>query len=81
MKPLLWMGMNPLAIFIVHKIISNIVRTWITIDGKSLFYIVYDAGFKWMPPEIGSIIYTMIYLILNFFVAWLLFKNKLFLRL
>jgi predicted acyltransferase len=34
-QPLMWMGMNPLAIFIVLQVLFDIMTNWIDIDGST----------------------------------------------
>lgn len=80
-QPLMWMGMNPLAIFIVLQILFDIMTNWIDIDGNTPYQLFYDACFSWMPPVVGTAVYGLFYAIFYFIVAGILFKYKLFLRL
>ncbi len=49
-SPLIWMGMNPLAIFIVLQLLFDIMKIWIKIDGNTSYQLFYDACFSWMAP-------------------------------
>lgn len=80
-SPLIWMGMNPLAIFIVLQLLFDIMKIWIKIDGNTPYQLFYDAYFSWMAPEIGTAVYGLFYAIFYFLVSWILYRRKLFLRL
>jgi predicted acyltransferase len=80
-QPFTWLGLNPLAIFIVLQVLSCIMDGWIVIDGNTPFHIFYDACFSWMTPVIGTAVYALLYAIFYTIVAGILFKYKLFLRL
>jgi predicted acyltransferase len=80
-QPLKWMGMNPLAIFIILQIFCCILQIWITIDGNTPYEICYDACFSWMTPVIGTAVYALFYAIIYAAIAEILFKYKIFLRL
>ncbi len=80
-QPLTWLGMNPLAIFIVLQLLADIMLNWIEVDGKSPYQIAYEALFSWASPGIGTLLYSCIYVIFYIVVAGVLFKFKLFLRL
>ncbi len=80
-QPLTWLGMNPLAIFIVLQLLADVMLNWIEVDGKSPYQIAYEALFSWASPGIGTLLYSCIYIIFYIVVAGVLFKFKLFLRL
>jgi len=81
-QPLTWLGLNPLAIFVIMQITSNIVSNWITFNEDETPYTVfYDACFSWMPVSVGTAVYSCFYAIIFTLIAGLLFKFKIFIRL
>jgi len=80
-RPLTWLGMNPLAIFIVLQLLFDIMKNWITVNYSTPYQIFYDACFSWMSPGIGTAIYALFYGLVYTIIAGILFKFKIFIRL
>ena len=82
--PLNWLGLNPLAIFIILSILYGDIMKggWIKWGDDTTPYIaIYDAVFSWMGPYIGTLIYTICYGVVLTLIGGLLFKYKIFIRL
>lgn len=82
-QPLIWMGRNPLAIFISRELIDDILSSYITINGKSGWDQFYHYAFQtWItyPPLAGFFFATFILIILTI-EARILFKKNIFIKL
>jgi predicted acyltransferase len=80
-QPFTWLGLNPLAVFIVLQLMFDVLTNWITVNDSTPYQIFYDACFSWMSPGIGTSIYALFYGIIYTIIAGLLFKFKIFIRL
>jgi predicted acyltransferase len=82
-QPMNWLGLNPLAIFILLQILyGDIMDGWIRWgDDNTPYTALYDAVFSWMGPYIGTLIYTLFYGIVLTLVGGLLYRYKIFIRL
>ncbi len=80
-SPLKWLGLNPLAIYIILQLVFNVMFNWFKIDDKIPYYYVYDNYYGWMGDKLGTILYGLSYALIYTIIAGLMFKCKLFLRL
>jgi predicted acyltransferase len=83
-QPMNWLGLNPLAIFILLQILySDLMKGyWIRWgDNNTLYTAFYDAAFSWMGPYIGTLAYTLLYAVFLTLIGGILYHYKIFLRL
>lgn len=83
-QPLNWLGLNPLAIFIVLQILYGDIMggSWISWgDDQTPYTALYDAVFSWMGPYIGTLVYSVFYGVVLVLVGGLLYRYKIFIRL
>lgn len=86
-KPTLWLGMNPLFIFVAMIAFDNILMNNIKFDynGKPnnvwnfIDKQLFDSWIK--QPYVSSVIVSFLNLFLWLFVAWLLYIKKIFIKL
>ena len=81
--PFIWLGRNPLAIFILMDVLAIIMIKYIIVDEKSAWAHFYHYVFaSWIDnKEVASTIYACFFAILWTAVAALLFKFNIFIRL
>ena len=78
--PFVWLGMNPLAIYISHEVLT-IVMGAIPVGEGSLYDWVRDTIFgSWMPHDPAVFFNALFHVLLNTLVAWVLYKKKIFIR-
>jgi predicted acyltransferase len=86
-KPFLWLGMNPLFIFVAMIAFDNLLMDNIkfTIDGHqwNLWGFINEKGFaSWMGNEyVASLTVSLLNLALWMGVAYALFRNNIFIKL
>lgn len=82
-KPLTWLGMNPLAIFVIMQVTGGqIMNNWITFNGGQTPYTAfYDSCFSWMTASVGTAVYSCVYALFYTLIAGLMFKFEIFVRL
>lgn len=86
-KPFLWLGMNPLFIFVAMIAFDNLLMNNIRFDygGKTwnLWGFINEKGFaSWMgDPYVASLTVSLLNLALWMAVAYGLFKHKIFIKL
>ena len=87
-KPFLWLGMNPLFIFVAMIAFDNLLMNnikWTDSTGKAwnLWGFIYSQGFRsWMgDPYLASVTVSILNLALWLFVAWLLYRKNIFIKL
>ena len=79
-KPFVWFGMNPLFIFVQHSVIVKIMLA-IKIDGSSSYAWIYNNIFlSWLSPKNASLAFALMHVGINLFVAWVLYKKKVFIK-
>lgn len=82
MQPLNWLGLNPLAVFILLQLTGDVMDNWIKLDeGRTPFTAFYDVGFSWMGAYLGTLVYTCFYGVVLTLAGGVLFKLKIFIRL
>ena len=80
--PLTWLGLNPLAIFVIMSVVSDIMQNWISWgEDDNPYQAFYRTCFSWMGPGVGTGAYTLLYGIFYTLVAGLLFRLNIFVRL
>lgn len=82
-KPFIWLGRNPLAIFVLMDALAIILIKYIIINEKSAWAHFYHYVFaSWISnSEVASTIYALFFVILWTVVAGLLYRFKIFIRL
>eukprot|EP01027_Heterolobosea_sp_BB2_P026307 GEZU01040493.1.p1 GENE.GEZU01040493.1~~GEZU01040493.1.p1 ORF type:complete len:139 (+),score=40.32 GEZU01040493.1:374-790(+) len=87
LRPLIWIGMNPMAIFILmvglEIILMDTVKfTWRGQSGTSLWlWIYWEVYASWIKPlEFASLMVAFTHVVLWVVVAFALYRNKLFLK-
>lgn len=82
-RPFIWLGRNPLAIFIIMDAVAILMIKYIIVDDKSAWYYFYHYAFAtWISnPEVGSTIYACFWAVVYTLVAALLFRFNIFVRL
>lgn len=80
-RPFTWLGMNPLAIFIMLQLLFDVLNNWITVGDSTPYLIFYKAAFSWMGNGIGTAIYALFYGVIYAIAAGLLYRAKIFIRL
>jgi heparan-alpha-glucosaminide N-acetyltransferase len=82
-QPLNWLGLNPLAVFILLTLSRDTVDQWIVWgnDDTTPYVAFYNAAFSWMGAYIGTLVYTVFYGVVLTLAAGVLYHYKLFLRL
>lgn len=82
-KPFIWLGRNPLAIFVLMDVLAILLIKYIIIDEKSAWSHFYHYVFaSWITnSEVASTIYALFFAILWTAVAGVLFRFNIFIRL
>jgi len=76
------MGVNPLAIFIIREIVSDILDGWISYtDDQTPYEAFYYLIFAGLGPYIGTLVYSLFWGVVYILIAGVLFRYKLFLKL
>jgi predicted acyltransferase len=83
MSPFVWLGRNPLAIFVLMDALAIILIKYIIIDEKSAWGHFYHYVFaSWISnPQVASTIFSIFFVLLWTGVAGLLYRFKIFIRL
>ena len=81
--PLKWLGLNPLAIFVLMDMVAIFMIIYIKIDDKSVWTRFYEACFKsWISDEaVGATVFACFFWLLWTIVAGVMHRYKLYLRL
>lgn len=82
-KPFIWLGRNPLAIFILMDLVAIFMIKYIFIGERSLWAAFYHYAFAtWITnQEVCSTIYAMFFVVLWTIVAGVLFRFNIFVKL
>lgn len=82
-RPLVWLGMNPLAIFVLMDLLAIIMIRCIIIHGVSAWGWFYHYVFaSWLKNTyLCSTIFSLFFAVLWIFVAWVMFRFKIFIKL
>lgn len=82
-QPLIWMGRNPLAIFVSRDLIDDICNSYIVINGIGSYEKIYKHLFaSWVHNEqVASSLFSVFWLLVLFLEAFVLFKNDIFVKL
>lgn len=81
--PLKWLGLNPLAVFVLMDGVAIIMGFYITVDGESLYRYFYRNVFaSWIDdPAVAATVFASFFVILWTTVAGIMHKFKLYIRL
>ena len=82
-RPFIWLGRNPLAIFVLMDVLAILLIKYIIIDDKPAWSHFYHYVFaSWISnSEVASTIYALFFAILWTAVAGVLFRFNIFIRL
>lgn len=82
-SPFVWLGRNPLAIFVLMDALAIILIKYIIINDKSAWAHFYHYVFaSWISnPQVASTIFSIFFVLLWTAVAGLLYRFKIFVRL
>lgn len=82
-QPFIWLGRNPLIIFILMDAVAIIMIKYVKIHGKSLWAQFYHYAFKsWLHNTyVCSTVFALFFALLWISVAGVLYKRKIFIRL
>ena len=82
-KPFVWLGRNPLIIFVLMDALAILMIKYIIIDDKSLWAHFYHTVFaSWISnPTVCSTVFACFFALLWIIVAGILFRLKIFVRL
>ncbi len=81
--PLLWLGLNPLAIFVLMDLLGIFFILYIHIDGVSLWTQFYRNAFgSWISNEsVGAVAFAFFFVVLWTLFAGVMHRFKLYVRL
>jgi predicted acyltransferase len=81
--PFLWLGMNPLAVFVMMDLVAIFMIKYIEVEGKSLWSAFYKSCFTpWIDdPQLCSSIFAVFFLIVWTIFAGVLYRLKIFVKL
>ena len=81
--PFIWLGRNPLAIFVLMDALAILMIDYIIINEKSLWHLFYHYVFaSWISNTyICSTIFALFFAVLWTLVSYILFRNNIFVRL
>lgn len=82
-SPLKWLGLNPLAIFVLMDLLAILLITYIKVDGKSVWsYFYKDVFASWISqPQVASCTFAVFFVILWTVVAGIMNRFKIYVRL
>ena len=83
--PFQWLGMNAIALFVLSTL-GTLLLLWIKLEGpdgkrRSLYGTIYRSVFDhFADARIGSLLFALTWCALLTAVAWVLYRNRLFLK-
>jgi predicted acyltransferase len=82
-RPFLWLGMNPLAIFVLMDLLAILMIRIFTIDGETSWHAFYRVAFKsWISdPYVCTTVFSVFFAVLWTLVAFVMFRLKIFIKL
>lgn len=82
-RPFIWLGRNPLAVFVLMDGLAIVMIFYIIIDEKSAWYYFYHYAFKsWIDNTyVCSTVFAFFFVLLWTFFSWVLFRKSIFIRL
>lgn len=82
-QPFIWLGRNPLAIFVLMTLLAIFLEKYIVIDGKSAWSHFYHYVFaSWISdPTVASGVFAFFFVVLWACVAGVMFRFKIFIKL
>lgn len=79
-KPFVWLGMNPLAIYISHEVIAIVLGSIHVGDDSAYHWIFENVFHSWLGPYNASLAFALFMVLINTAIAWVLYKKKIFIR-
>jgi predicted acyltransferase len=82
-KPFVWLGRNPLAIFVLMDLLAIFMIKYIIIDEKSAWSHFYHYAFAtWISnKELASTLFSLFFVIVWTIIAAIMFRYNIFIRL
>ena len=82
-RPLIWLGRNPLFVFVFMDALAIILIKYFIINDKSAWALLYKHAFKsWITnDQICSVAFSSFFLIIWTAIAGLLHRKQIFLKL
>eukprot|EP00825_Cyclidium_porcatum_P028429 TRINITY_DN30690_c0_g1_i3.p2 TRINITY_DN30690_c0_g1~~TRINITY_DN30690_c0_g1_i3.p2 ORF type:complete len:173 (+),score=15.44 TRINITY_DN30690_c0_g1_i3:72-590(+) len=83
LQPFVWLGMNPLFIYVCMMFFADFLAHNLSFTSVGDYFMwVANHFFGWVKPEgLKEIMNSFMYAILWTFVAWILYKKKIFIKL
>ena len=81
--PLVWMGRNPLAIFMSRDFLDTLLNEYVVINDIPAWTHIYHYLFEtWISNvSLSSLLFSLFMLLFFVLEAYLLFRNNIFVRL
>jgi predicted acyltransferase len=84
-NPFIWLGMNSIAIYAFNELIASVMgQIQFTYHGTetSLHGFMYDHfAASWIAdPKLSSCFYAILVVLFYIFVAWILYRRKMFFK-
>jgi predicted acyltransferase len=81
--PLIWLGRNPLFVFVFMEFIASLLDEYIKINGESLSKFLLRVCFQsWIgDDQVSATIFAGVFLVIYTLLAGILFKKNIFIRL
>ena len=82
-NPLKWLGLNPLAVFVLMYLLPIFLIGYIKVDGKGVWNYFYKYGFAlWISDDqVAACVFAVFFVILWTSVAGIMHHFKLYIRL
>ncbi len=78
--PFAWLGVNPLAIYISHEVLSIVLGSIPVGEGSSLYDSIRETLFGWTGHNMSVFLNALLHVVVNTLIAWVLYKKKIFIR-
>lgn len=72
-------GLNPLFIYLLSEYLA-IILWWVPVGDVKLFSFIYQHGFSFMGPYVGSLIFALTFMLINWIVAKWMEKRKIIIK-
>jgi predicted acyltransferase len=79
-KPFVWFGMNPLAIYILHEVIAIALGSIPVGEGSAYSWIYENVFNSWLDPYAASLAFAIMMVLINLVAAWWMYKRKIFIK-
>jgi len=84
-KPIIILGLNPISVYVLSIVLDTILRSMnlAVSSGNEIdcrFYLFRICHVPTTESEIASLIYALVILMAMFFVAWIMWRKRIFIR-